>query len=107
MLGNGFCNKETNIAECKFDFGECCPASVLNDNVEKAENCDDTNCECNPDSSDNFPGDCLVGTDGTCQKGILNFRVKIWRKAIKKFILYNNNIIGLELILFSPLQTAI
>ena len=61
MLGNGFCNKETNIAECQFDFGECCPT---------AENCDDTSCECKPESSVNFPGDCLVGTDGTCQKGM-------------------------------------
>jgi hypothetical protein len=80
LLGNGFCNKETNIAECKFDFGECCPASVLNDNVEKAENCDDTNCECNPDSSVNFPGDCLVGTDGTCQKGMLDFKLETYPK---------------------------
>ena len=86
MLGNGLCNKETNIAKCQYDFGECCPSNVLNDKVDKAENCDDTNCECNPASIVDFPSDCLVGTDGTCQKGILNFRVKIWRKAIKKFI---------------------
>ena len=70
LLGNGFCNMETNIAECQYDFGECCPSSILNGIVEKAENCDDINCECNPDSSVNFPGDCLVGTDGTCQKGM-------------------------------------
>ena len=37
LVGNGFCNDATNIAECNYDGGECCV------NVNK-DYCSDCNC---------------------------------------------------------------
>ena len=28
LVGNGFCNNETNIAACNYDSGECCGPDV-------------------------------------------------------------------------------
>ena len=35
LIGNGYCNDETNIEECNFDGGECCG----NANTDKCYNC--------------------------------------------------------------------
>ena len=35
MIGNGYCNDETNIEECNFDGGDCCG----NANTDKCYNC--------------------------------------------------------------------
>ena len=38
FVGNGFCNDETNIAECNYDGGDCCLINVNTDS------CSDCNC---------------------------------------------------------------
>ena len=38
MVGNGFCNDDTNIAECDYDGGDCCGYCVVTDHCE--------NCAC-------------------------------------------------------------
>jgi hypothetical protein len=37
LVGNGFCNDETNIAACNYDSGDCCGSCVL---IEYCSNCD-------------------------------------------------------------------
>ena len=37
MVGNGFCNDETNIAACNYDSGDCCGSCVF---TEYCSNCD-------------------------------------------------------------------
>ena len=53
LVGNGFCNDDTNIAECNYDGGDCC----LNPNLVDNGVCnDETNYHgCNYDG-----GDCCV-----------------------------------------------
>ena len=81
MVGNGFCNGETNNPDCNYDGGDCC---VVNANTNACSECichlietcaakyhpmvgngfcnDDTNIvECNYDG-----GDCC-GPDVTCK----------------------------------------
>ena len=36
MIGDGFCNDETNIADCNYDGGDCC----VNINKDLCFNCD-------------------------------------------------------------------
>ena len=38
LVGNGFCNDDTNIAECDYDGGDCCGYSI------NSEHC--TECTC-------------------------------------------------------------
>jgi hypothetical protein len=38
LIGNGFCNDETNIAECDYDGGDCCGYCVV------TEHCEDCAC---------------------------------------------------------------
>ena len=53
LVGNGFCNAETNIAECDFDGGDCCP----NPNMIGDAICNDeiNHLGCNYDG-----GDCCL-----------------------------------------------
>ena len=37
LVGNGFCNDETNIAACNYDGGDCCGSCVT---TEYCSNCD-------------------------------------------------------------------
>ena len=37
MVGNGFCNDETNIEACNYDSGDCCGSCVL---TQYCSNCD-------------------------------------------------------------------
>ena len=85
LVGNGFCNDETNNANCKFDGGDCC---VLNANTNSCFECgchlletcvtgyhplvgngfcdDDTNIdECEYDGGDCCSHPNMVG-DGIC-----------------------------------------
>ena len=85
MVGNGFCNDETNNADCNYDGGDCC---VVNANTNSCSECvchiletcaagyhpsvgngfcnDDTNiAECNYDGGDCCPNLDTVG-DGIC-----------------------------------------
>ena len=56
LVGNGFCNDDTNIAECDYDGGYCCP----NPNMVGDAIChDETNhLGCNYDG-----GDCCVNVN--------------------------------------------
>ena len=56
LVGNGFCNDDTNIAECSYDGGDCCP----NHNIVGDTIChDETNHHgCNYDG-----GDCCVNVN--------------------------------------------
>ena len=56
LVGNGFCNDDTNIAECDYDGGDCCP----NPNMVGDAIChDETNhLGCNYDG-----GDCCVNVN--------------------------------------------
>ena len=38
FVGNGFCNDETNIAECNYDGGDCCLMNV------NTYSCSECNC---------------------------------------------------------------
>ena len=38
LVGNGFCNDETNNADCNYDGGDCC---LININTDS---CSDCNC---------------------------------------------------------------
>ena len=59
LVGDGICNDETNIAECNYDGGDCCP----NSNMVGNGVCNDetNNLECNYDG-----GDCC-GPDVSCK----------------------------------------
>ena len=57
MVGNGFCNDETNNADCNYDGGDCCGQCLL------SEHCEDCVCLGNI-HSDEFTNR-LVG-DGVC-----------------------------------------
>ena len=37
MVGNGFCNDDTNIADCNFDRGECCALMANTDHCSECE----------------------------------------------------------------------
>ena len=56
LVGNGFCNDDTNIGECDYDGGDCCP----NPNMVGDAICnDETNhLGCNYDG-----GDCCVNVN--------------------------------------------
>ena len=36
LVGNGFCNDETNIADCNYDGGDCCAVNI---NTEFCSEC--------------------------------------------------------------------
>ena len=61
MVGDGYCNDETNIIDCGFDGGDCCGSCILTDYC--------TNCSCIGGSIGNDVltslVDALVG-DGSC-----------------------------------------
>ena len=42
LIGDGFCNDETNNADCNFDGGDCCGGCVNTDNC--------LNCVCYAES---------------------------------------------------------
>ena len=46
MIGNGYCNDETNNAECNFDAGDCCGSCA------SMEQCSD--CQCLDGSPTNY-----------------------------------------------------
>ena len=63
FVGDGVCNKETNIGECNYDGGDCCsnPEMVSNSVCN-----DETNIvECNYDGGDCCQNPNMVG-DGIC-----------------------------------------
>ena len=35
LIGNGFCNDETNNAECNYDGGDCCGACINTDHCSE------------------------------------------------------------------------
>ena len=55
LVGNGFCNDETNIAACNYDGGDCCGHNV---NVDHCSHC---NCfykeTCDAGVTNNYVGD--------------------------------------------------
>jgi hypothetical protein len=63
LVGNGFCNDETNIVECDYDGGDCCPNPELVANSV----CNNENdiAECDYDGGDCCPNPNLVG-DAIC-----------------------------------------
>ena len=85
LVGNGFCNDETNIADCNFDGGDCCAANINTDFCSECtchiiETClagyhplvgngfcnDETNNDdCNYDGGDCCPYQNLIG-NGFC-----------------------------------------
>ena len=62
MVGDGYCNDETNKIQCAFDGGDCCYSCVNKEFCKK--------CLClNEDDGENI--NPLIG-DGYCQDGINN-----------------------------------
>ena len=63
FVGDGICNDETNIVECDYDGGDCCP----NPNLVGNGNCNDVtnNLECTYDGGDCCPNPNMVG-DAIC-----------------------------------------
>ena len=37
MIGDGFCNDETNNADCSYDGGDCCGSCVMTDHCSQCE----------------------------------------------------------------------
>ena len=77
LIGDGFCNDETNNADCNYDGGDCCGSCVVTDHCSQCECigganvtnvlitngvCDDqtNNADCNYDG-----GECCVKPKGT------------------------------------------
>ena len=58
MVGNGFCNDETNNAECNYDGGECCDLNANKDYCSQ--------CACN------FLEICTDGYHPLVQNGFCN-----------------------------------
>ena len=58
MVGNGFCNDDTNIADCNFDRGECCALMANTDHCSE--------CACH------LPETCLVGYHPLIGNGFCN-----------------------------------
>ena len=56
LVGNGFCNDDTNIAECNYDGGDCCGCVIT-------EHCED--CACLGNINSDEVTNQLVG-DGVC-----------------------------------------
>jgi hypothetical protein len=86
LVGNGFCNDDTNIAECDYDGGDCCGYNINSDHCTECtcfhqQTClagvthafvgdgvcnDETNiAECDYDGGDCCPNLNMVG-DGIC-----------------------------------------
>ena len=57
MVGDGFCNDETNIVECNFDGGDCCGSCINRDHC--------IHCTCIGNVTGNGVPNALVG-DGFC-----------------------------------------
>ena len=85
LVGNGFCNDDTNIAECDYDGGDCCGYCVVTEHCEACAclagvlddritnplvgngvcNDETNNAECQYDGEDCCPNPNMVG-DGIC-----------------------------------------
>jgi hypothetical protein len=59
LVGNGFCNDDTNIAECDYDGGDCCGYCVVTDHCE--------DCACLGNIKGDEVTSPLVG-DGVCNE---------------------------------------
>ena len=57
LIGDGYCNDETNILDCGYDGGDCCGSCVITDYCTK--------CECNANITENEIPNALVG-NGYC-----------------------------------------
>ena len=60
MVGNGFCNDETNIGACIYDGGDCCGSCII------TEYC--SNCDCLGGLTNVGITNALVG-NGYCDEG--------------------------------------
>ena len=63
LVGNGFCNDDTNIAECHYDGGDCCGNCVITGHCE--------DCACLAGVLDDGITNPLLG-DGVCNDEINN-----------------------------------
>ena len=79
LIGNGFCDQQTNIAECNFDGGDCC--NVINSNNTVGDGfCNDINNSefCNYDGGDccgydikmDLCSECKCKHKETCSAGV-------------------------------------
>ena len=59
LVGNGFCNDDTNIAECNYDGGDCCGCVIT-------EHC--AECACLGNMNSNEVTNPLVIRDGICNE---------------------------------------
>ena len=57
-MGNGYCNDQTNTAECNYDGGDCCGSNV------NTQSCD--NCICILSSPETCDGPLDLISDGYC-----------------------------------------
>ena len=57
LIGDGYCNDETNILDCGYDGGDCCGSCVITDYCTK--------CECIANITENEIPNALVG-NGYC-----------------------------------------
>ena len=57
IVGDGFCNDETNNAECNYDGGDCCGTCI------NTEHC--TECQCLGGETNNDISNALIG-NGFC-----------------------------------------
>ena len=101
MIGDGFCNDETNMAACNYDGGDCCVKNVTTNHCfectcHSLENCavgvhplvgngfcdeETNNIDCAYDG-----GDCC-GPDVSC-KWLCFFHRIVWNQTKRTFVCY-------------------
>ena len=60
LIGNGYCNDETNNKECNYDGGDCCGSCINNDYCKS--------CNCIDEKFWGIKGSNALLGDGTCNK---------------------------------------
>ena len=56
MIGNGYCNDETNTADCNYDGGDCCLFSPNTDHCSECK-CFDTGAITSPGYPEEYVGE--------------------------------------------------
>ena len=79
MLGNGLCDIEALVEECKYDYGECCPENLVHGKIDKtlcegSGSCPDEVVAC---ANRMCPTSEYTSTeDGECRKSMSHLKIR-------------------------------